>query len=172
MAGFRTHVTVSSGLGVAVGAAAVNPLGYSPEAGFLAATVTAVGGMLPDLDSDSGIPLRETFSLAAAVSPLVLLPRFEQIGLSREGTVAGCVLAYLFVRYVGANTVRLHVSRDGEEIHRDLRPPRGQHQESPDRPELPRVFPPQSHVHEPLTPDSPSTAGAARSGPGRASRME
>ena len=106
MAGFRTHVTVSSGLGVAVGAAAVNPLGYSPEAGFLVATVTAVGGMLPDLDSDSGIPLRETFSLAAAVSPLVLLPRFEQIGLSREGTVAGCVLAYLFVRYVGANTVR------------------------------------------------------------------
>jgi membrane-bound metal-dependent hydrolase YbcI (DUF457 family) len=106
MAGFRTHVTVSSGLGVAVGAAAVNPLGYSPEAGFLAAAVTAVGGMLPDLDSDSGIPLRETFSLAAAVTPLVLLPRLHQINLSPEGIVAGCVIAYILVRYVGANTVR------------------------------------------------------------------
>ena len=61
MAGFRTHVTVSAGLGVGVGAAAVNPLGFAPEAGFLAACVTAVGGMLPDLDSDSGIPVRETF---------------------------------------------------------------------------------------------------------------
>jgi membrane-bound metal-dependent hydrolase YbcI (DUF457 family) len=106
MAGFRTHVTVSSGVGVAVGAAAVNPLGYSPEAGFLAAAVTAVGGMLPDLDSDSGIPLRETFSLAAAVTPLVLLPRLHQINLSPEGIVAGCVIAYILVRYVGANTVR------------------------------------------------------------------
>lgn len=114
MAGFRTHVTVSTALGVAVGAAAVNPFGFTPEAGFLAACVTAVGGMLPDLDSDSGIPLRETFALAAAVTPLVLLPRFEQIGLSREGTVAGCVIAYLLVRYVGANSIR-HMS-----VHRGM----------------------------------------------------
>jgi membrane-bound metal-dependent hydrolase YbcI (DUF457 family) len=106
MAGFRTHVTVSTGLGVIVGAAAVNPFGFGPEAAFLAACVTAVGGMLPDLDSDSGIPLRETFALAAAVSPLVLLPRLHQLNLSQEGIVAGCVIAYLVVRYVGANTVR------------------------------------------------------------------
>src|SRR5262245_6309636 len=106
MAGFRTHVTVSAGLGVAVGAAAVNPFGFSPEAGFLAACVTAVGGMLPDLDSDSGIPLRETFTLAAAVAPLILMPRFSQVFQSTEGLFAAFIVCYIFIRYVGANTVR------------------------------------------------------------------
>ena len=99
-------MTVSTALGVAVGAAAVNPFGFTPEAGFLAACVTAIGGMLPDLDSDSGRPLRETFGLAAAVVPLALLPRFDQMGLSMEGAFAALVGAYILVRYVGANTVR------------------------------------------------------------------
>ncbi len=99
MAGFRTHITVSSLLGIGYAAAAVRPLGFPPEAAFLAAGVTAVGGMLPDLDSDSGVPVREMSGLAAAVVPLLLLPRLAASGMSQEGMLAAVGLLYLLIRY-------------------------------------------------------------------------
>ncbi len=99
MAGFRTHVTVSTGLGLAYGAAAVNPLGFEPATAVLAAGVTGAGGMLPDLDSDSGVPVRFAGGLVATVSPLLLLPRFHAAGFSYDGTLAGMIAAYLFIRY-------------------------------------------------------------------------
>ncbi len=106
MAGFRMHITVSTTIGVLYGGAAVEPCGFSSEAGILAAGVTAVGGMLPDLDSDSGIPVRETFGLLAAVGPLMLVPRMMHAGLSRETILATILFGYLFIRYVVANVFR------------------------------------------------------------------
>jgi membrane-bound metal-dependent hydrolase YbcI (DUF457 family) len=106
MAGFRTHITVSTLCGLGYGAAAVNPLGFTPEAGFLAAGVTAVGGMLPDLDSDSGRPVREMSGLAAAVIPLLLLPRLIAAGLSQEGQLAALGMLYLLIRYGGGFVIR------------------------------------------------------------------
>jgi membrane-bound metal-dependent hydrolase YbcI (DUF457 family) len=106
MAGFRTHITVSTLCGLGYGAAAVKPLGFAPEAGFLAAGVTAVGGMLPDLDSDSGRPVREMSGLAAAVIPLLLLPRLIAAGLSQEGQLAALGMLYLLIRYGGGFIIR------------------------------------------------------------------
>lgn len=114
MAGFRTHITVSTLCGVAYGGAAVNPLGFTPETAFLAAGVTAVGGMLPDLDSDSGVPVRELSSLAAAVVPLLLMPRLMANGLSHEGVLATLAGLYLLIRY-GASWVLNKVS-----VHRGM----------------------------------------------------
>lgn len=99
MAGFRTHITVSTLCGVVYGGAAVNPLGFPSETAFLAAGVTAVGGMLPDLDSDSGVPVRELSSLAAAVVPLLLMPRLLANGMSHEGVLATLGALYLLIRY-------------------------------------------------------------------------
>ena len=106
MAGFRTHITVSGALGVVYGGCAVQPLGFSSEAGFLAAGITAVGGMLPDLDSDSGIPVRETFGLVAAVVPLLLVRRLIHAGVSLEGVFAAMLFSYVFIRYFVANVFR------------------------------------------------------------------
>jgi membrane-bound metal-dependent hydrolase YbcI (DUF457 family) len=106
MAGFRTHITVSSACGLVYGGAAVEPLGFSSETGFLAAGVTAVGGMLPDLDSDSGIPVRELFGLAAAVIPLLFVRRMIHEGISTEGILATLLFTYVFIRYVVANVFR------------------------------------------------------------------
>ncbi|VTS02243.1 Membrane-bound metal-dependent hydrolase OS=Rhodopirellula maiorica SM1 GN=RMSM_02929 PE=4 SV=1: DUF457 [Gemmata massiliana] len=106
MAGFRTHITVSSALGIAYGGFAVQPVGFTTEAGVLAAGVTAVGGMLPDLDSDSGIPVREMFGLLAAVVPLMLIPRLMHAGVSREGILATLLFGYLFIRYFVANVFK------------------------------------------------------------------
>jgi membrane-bound metal-dependent hydrolase YbcI (DUF457 family) len=99
MADFRTHITVSSVVGVAVGAAAVQPLGFPIETAVLAAALTAVGGMLPDLDSDSGVPVRELFALAAVMAPLVMIPRLIQMGLTREGVLACLLFGYVLIRY-------------------------------------------------------------------------
>ena len=100
MAGFRTHITISTACGIAYGGAAVQPMGFPTEAGILAAGVTAVGGMLPDLDSDSGVPVRELFGLAAAVIPLMLVRRLMHAGLSTEAILASILFGYLFIRYV------------------------------------------------------------------------
>jgi membrane-bound metal-dependent hydrolase YbcI (DUF457 family) len=103
MAGFRMHITVSGALGVVYGGVAVEPLGFSTEAGVLAAGLTTVGGMLPDLDSDSGVPVRELFGLAAAVFPLLLVPRLVHMDLSREAILATLLFGYILIRYGAAN---------------------------------------------------------------------
>ncbi|QJW95345.1 metal-dependent hydrolase [Frigoriglobus tundricola] len=104
MAGFRTHITVSSALGIVYGGAAVQPLGFTTEAAILAAGITAVGGMLPDLDSASGRPVREMFGLAAVVVPLMLVRRMMHAGMSEEGILSVLLFGYVFIRYF-ASTV-------------------------------------------------------------------
>jgi membrane-bound metal-dependent hydrolase YbcI (DUF457 family) len=99
MAGFRMHITVSSLCGIGYGAMAMKGLGHPPETAVLAAGVTAVGGMLPDLDSDSGTPIREMFGVCAAVVPLLLYNRLLHMGLTHEGVLASLVGLYVFVRY-------------------------------------------------------------------------
>jgi hypothetical protein len=112
MAGFRMHITVSGALGVVYGGVAVEPLGFSTEAAILAAGLTTVGGMLPDLDSDSGVPVRELFGLAAAVFPLLLVPRMVHLELSREAILAVLLFGYIIIRYGAANLFRhLNVHR-------------------------------------------------------------
>src|SRR6266545_2688534 len=106
MAGFRTHITVSTACGIVYGGFAVQPLGFSTEAGILAAGITAVGGMLPDLDSDSGVPVRELFGLAAAVIPLMFVRRMMHSHMSTEGILASLLFGYVFIRYFAANVFK------------------------------------------------------------------
>lgn len=106
MAGFRTHITVSGICGFVYGGAAVQPLGFTADAAVLAAGLTTVGGMLPDLDSDSGVPVRELFGLAAIVGPLLLTPRLVHMDLSRETILAALLFGYILIRYVVANLFR------------------------------------------------------------------
>ncbi len=106
MAGFRTHITVSGSLGFAYGAAAVQPFGFPTEPAILAAGLTTVGGMLPDLDSDYGVPVREMFALAAIVVPLTMVPRLTQMGISQEGVLATVLFGYVIIRYFVARLFR------------------------------------------------------------------
>jgi hypothetical protein len=55
--------------------------------------------MLPDLDSGPGVPLRESVSFAAAVVPMLLIDRFEQMGLAPETMVLIGGFIYLFIRF-------------------------------------------------------------------------
>ncbi len=91
-------------LGVAYGGVAVQPLGFSTEARLLEAGVIAVGGMLPDLDSDSGVPVpcEQVLGLAAAVEPLMFVRRMMHMGLSTEGILASLLFGYVLIRYGAA----------------------------------------------------------------------
>ena len=99
MAGFKTHITVSGLLGVVAGAfgAWQWQLDWGPVC--LAAGLTALGGMLPDLDSDSGVPVRELFGLAAAFIPILLLHRLRRAGLTHDQMLVVLIGVYLLVRY-------------------------------------------------------------------------
>ncbi len=55
--------------------------------------------MLPDLDSDSGTPLRESVAFAAAVVPMLLIDRWRQAGWSHESMVLAGGLVYLVIRF-------------------------------------------------------------------------
>lgn len=114
MAGFRTHITVSATCGVVYGGFVMRPLGYEAETAILAAALTAVGGMLPDLDSDNSVPVREMFGLASAVVPVLLIPWFVQFGLKPEGVLAAMLVCYVAIRY-GVSRIFKHLS-----VHRGM----------------------------------------------------
>lgn len=99
MANFQGHITTSAALGLGVGAVGSLYLHYDWGVVFLAAGLTAIGGMLPDLDSDSGIPMREMFSLAGVIIPLLLAERLRQMGFRPEELLVLLGATYLMVRY-------------------------------------------------------------------------
>jgi hypothetical protein len=106
MASYPVHLSVSTALGAAYGAAAVWFWGVDWGPAFLAAGLTALGGVLPDLDSDSGVPVRELFGIMAAVVPVLLLGRLRQAGFTPEQTIAIGAAVYLIIRYVLADVFK------------------------------------------------------------------
>ncbi len=99
MPGFRVHITGSSVVGVGYGAAAWYAGGLPPMTCVLGGGLCAVAGMLPDLDSGPGVPLRESVAFAAAVTPIMMIHRFQQMGLPAEAIILVGAAIYLGIRY-------------------------------------------------------------------------
>ncbi|QDU35939.1 hypothetical protein Mal4_02210 [Maioricimonas rarisocia] len=114
MAAFREHVSVSGLLGLSYGLGTSLLLGFTPVQGALAGWLTAVAGMLPDLDSDRGRPVRELFGILAAVAPLLLVGRvlaWTGMRNDTETVMILLVVMYLAIRYGLAwlvNTFSVH----------------------------------------------------------------
>jgi hypothetical protein len=112
MASFYGHITTSAVLGGIVGGVGSYYFGFDWGSVFLAAGLTTIGGMLPDLDSDSGIPARELFGLAGVFVPLLLFERLKSFGLTMEQLLVVLAATYLLVRYgVAALFKRITVHR-------------------------------------------------------------
>jgi membrane-bound metal-dependent hydrolase YbcI (DUF457 family) len=107
MASYRGHLAFSTTLGAVYGGLAAWQwhLGWGPAC--LGAGVTALGGMLPDLDSKSSVPVREVPALAAAAAPLLLLRRFRAEGYSPDQILVLLAGVYLFLRYGVATALKL-----------------------------------------------------------------
>jgi membrane-bound metal-dependent hydrolase YbcI (DUF457 family) len=111
MASFRTHITASALLGVGYGAAG-HVYGVPLSSCLVAGGLCSVAGMLPDLDSDSGVPVRELLALVSALVPTLMIPRFQQMGLGPEPMVLAAGIVYLLVRFgVGGIFKRYTVHR-------------------------------------------------------------
>jgi len=95
------HITTSSTLGVAYGGAAFALFDVPLPTCLLAGGLCGVSGMLPDLDSDSGIPLRESVAFAAAVVPMMLIDRLMHppFNFASEMLVLSGAVAYLVIRF-------------------------------------------------------------------------
>ena len=106
MAGFRMHVSTSTLLGV--GYAGVLSLGYGvpPETAVVAGAMCGFSGMLPDLDSDFGVPLRESMAFAAATIPMMLVARFQSLHLSHDAMALAAVGMYLSIRFGVTKLIR------------------------------------------------------------------
>lgn len=113
MADFRTHITTSTAIGIGYGAAGYLRLEAPAATCVLAAGLCSVSGMLPDLDSDSGVPVRETMSLAAAVVPMLMMDRFSHFGWSHETMVMVGMVMYLAIRFGVASIFKKYTVHRG-----------------------------------------------------------
>ena len=99
MANFKQHLTVSTSFGIAYGSAAHLLYNVPLPTAVMAGGLCSVSGMLPDIDSGSSKPLRESLAFAAAVVPMMLFDRLQQFNWSPEWTVLCGAGVYLLVRF-------------------------------------------------------------------------
>lgn len=103
MANFKTHISTSTMIGIGYGVGAYFLWDVPAQHCVVAAGLCSVAGMLPDLDSDSGIPVRETMCFLSAIIPVLMIPRFLRMGLTAEEIVFASVVIYVLFRFgVGA----------------------------------------------------------------------
>ncbi len=113
MANFKQHLTVSTALGVAYGSAAHFMFDVPIPTSVLAGGLCSVSGMLPDIDSGSSKPLRESLAFAAAVIPLMMFDRLHQFELSPELMVLCGAGMYLLVRFGLARFLKYYTVHRG-----------------------------------------------------------
>jgi hypothetical protein len=113
MAGFRTHVTTSTVLGIGYAGVGHVMYGVPLDTSLVAGAMCGFSGMLPDLDSDYGVPLRETMAFTAAVVPMLLVGHFQRFHLSHDAMVLAAVTLYLFVRFGVTKMIRRYTVHRG-----------------------------------------------------------
>jgi hypothetical protein len=113
VADFKSHITGSTIVGIAYGFWGVSQQGMSIESGIVAGGLCSVSGMLPDLDSDSGIPLRETSMFVAAIVPILMIDRFRDVGLSTEAMAVAAMLVYVAIRFIAVEFFKRYTVHRG-----------------------------------------------------------
>jgi len=97
MAAFPQHMQFSTVLGVGYTVAAHWWLGYELPHSIVAGGLCSLCGMLPDLDSDSGRPLKEVIPLLAAIGGIVT---FHRLGTqSPDMRLLLAAATYFIIRY-------------------------------------------------------------------------
>ncbi len=99
MAGFKTHISTSTACGIGYGLAGYYYMNVPADEAILAGTLCSFGGMLPDLDSSSGVPVRETFAFLSAIVPMMVMARLRDSGLSPHTLLVIGILTYFVMRF-------------------------------------------------------------------------
>lgn len=113
MADFKTHITTSTLLGCGYATAGIFIFNVPPAHCLIAGSLCSVAGMLPDLDSNSGIPQREMLSFVSVVVPMLMLDRFQQLGLTPEHMVFVAGVMYVIIRFGIGSLFRRYTKHRG-----------------------------------------------------------
>ncbi|QGJ69573.1 Membrane-bound metal-dependent hydrolase [Planctomycetales bacterium 10988] len=113
MADFKTHIAVSSLCGAGYAGAGYLMWDFTWSTSCLTAGLCGLAGMLPDLDSDSGIPLRETLAFSAAVIPLLMIERFALLGMTPEEIALSGASVYFMMRFGVGNLLKRYTVHRG-----------------------------------------------------------
>jgi hypothetical protein len=102
VASYRGHLKLAAPLGLAYGGLAfLHPdwqTDWAPA--VLGAGACTLGGLAPDLDSDSGVPVREMFGVsAAALSAIAYFPLRHRLGMAPEQALVVAAALYFLIRY-------------------------------------------------------------------------
>ena len=101
MAEFRVHLIGGIAAGTGMSVAGHFMAGLTPLQAGAVFVAGSVGGLLPDLDSDTGKPLTFLFHLISVLIPSLLFVKAIQIGGdSPEFLVCYFAASYLFINYV------------------------------------------------------------------------
>jgi membrane-bound metal-dependent hydrolase YbcI (DUF457 family) len=112
MADFKSHMTFSTATG-AVLAVAGYKANLPLDTCLVAGCLCSVSGMLPDLDSNSGRPLREATAMGAAVVPMLMVERLQRLNLNHDTMVLIAIFSYLTIRLVVAEIFRRYTVHRG-----------------------------------------------------------
>lgn len=107
MADFKTHLACGVILGGGSALVALMELNLSYIQSFSVFTMGTIGGILPDIDSDSGKPLRLIFSTISILLPVLLLGQLPTVEpFSSEFLVSYFVCSYLIINYLICGVVK------------------------------------------------------------------
>ncbi|MBQ2849241.1 MAG: metal-dependent hydrolase [Thermoguttaceae bacterium] len=106
MPGYQTHIGWSSVAGVGLASAAHLIYDVSLPQSAFAGALCALGGVLPDVDSESSRSFQRCLSTIAGVFSLVLASRLRDFSLTAESVVMIGATAYFLIFYVGGKIVK------------------------------------------------------------------
>lgn len=102
MASFRAHISLGIASGI-LGAIGLTSLAFSDELGYISIVFVAavLGSIMPDMDSDSGVPFHVTFgSFSLVASALVGLSLYHETPLAWERVLLWTVGTFAFIYLV------------------------------------------------------------------------
>lgn len=107
MAAFKTHLAGGVLSGASISYAGYLTLGLNVPQLFSIFIMGCLGGILPDLDHDSGKPLTLLFSLVSVLIPALLLDRLPHTkSLSPEFIVTYFVCCYFIINYLICSIIK------------------------------------------------------------------
>lgn len=111
MAGFHTHITVSTAVGIGYACVGSSVFDLPLSTCAIAGGLCSISGIMPDLDSDHAVPARETLSFLAATAPMLLFYRFHYEGLATEHILLFGAPLYLLIRFGFGEMLKVSVHR-------------------------------------------------------------
>jgi hypothetical protein len=99
MAMFPTHIKCSTLAGIGGGTIAFVGYGVPLTTSMVGAGLCCIGGILPDIDSGPGIPLREITTFLASVVPTMLISRLLAYHFTQESLILTGAAIYVGIRF-------------------------------------------------------------------------